>query len=648
MRKPNRLTQLIVAFLAVFSLVATTTPASANVVSGVHITAKKKVLSKEQKKAKAAVSSAEKTLKSKEKSLKSAIKTLKKADKNLAKAQAKAAKFKSVVKSKSYTKAMKSVKSAQRTRDRAAALVDSRTRARDKALADLTNKQARYAWLMADLSTMDCGVGTQVPAANGAIETVNECGIVYDINDGDTVWVKTTQNSIVEVRNIGLQTPELKKVSGYPEQCGATAAKNNFRAMMTPAVTVVQLRSITGKSNNWLKSDPRAERSIYIINPVTGLFDIDVQAEQMKAGWSFFWPSSAEWTHNKEYLGYLLEARAAGRGMWNPNACGTAEGVTPEIWLNADSPSINGSENAFGEYVLLHNPTGSDINLQGWSLRDGSLDFFSHGGNWEFGASRFQSNAVIPAGGTLTVYISNPAGYSLTSNEISYFRSDWRMPSGYQIANGSVGTATNPNYAHGDGIYLLDPKGNVRASMLSVCSTTVVACDKPAWVTNFMAENAGRTIPGPVTLSMWKDSSRDIYNPVVSIAAGATASATKTALEAKRFSVSIAVADGPLTAGKAMDIKNAAGTSVLNSRVAIAQLPANSAATALTVIQASGNNAVPSVNGLTRQAAHDALIAAGFTSTLTGDGAALVVGEPTLPSGCTQSSCAVGTAITVP
>jgi endonuclease YncB( thermonuclease family) len=88
----------------------------------------------------------------------------------------------------------------------------------------------KYAWLINDISTLQCGVGESVTTASGAVEVVRECGIVYMHEDGDTTHVKTTTNKLMEIRNIGLQTPERKKGSN-PAQCGAEEAYENFKAI---------------------------------------------------------------------------------------------------------------------------------------------------------------------------------------------------------------------------------------------------------------------------------------------------------------------------------------------------------------------------------------------------------------------------------
>jgi endonuclease YncB( thermonuclease family) len=602
--------------LASLSLVTGTTPVTAQIPSAAKIHTSKKVLSKEAKAAQAQIVLATKRLKIKEKALATATKRFNLAKQNLDKLSGTTVK-KSTARTVKSTVAAKALKAAQKELAAATALVASRTADRDQAKADVVKWQAKFAWLTEDLSTLECGLGTKITYPNGAIENVDECGLVYQVNDGDTVYVKTTKNELVEVRNIGLQTPEMKKVKGYPEQCGATLAKNNLASLLPTENTVVQLRSLTAHDNTW-GGMRRPERSIYAFNPETALFDIDVQAEQMKAGMSFYWPSGSEWTHNKEYLGYLLEARANQLGIWNPSLCGqTPSG--PELYLNSNAPSIGTNiEPVFGEYVVLHNPTSTRMDISGWSLRDGSLDFFSGARTpgarrWEFNKSKFLAGTFIPANGNLVVYISNPNGYTLTSGEVSYFRKDWRMPVASQISNGYI-SRSNPENVSGDGVYLLDKFGNVKASMLSICSTTVVTCDRPTWMNEVTTASASRIIPWPITLSMVANATKNTYKPTVYL--GSTVASTISGLTAKHFLASIGTTvDGPSAAGTPVEIR-VAGTSknVAGTRVPIAVLPANNQYTALTVHAASGYNLVPDIANLAEADAVKKLADAGFAN----------------------------------
>ncbi|MCX6416738.1 MAG: hypothetical protein NT097_02985 [Actinobacteria bacterium] len=633
----SRTTRFVVAFAATLSLFAgvvavpatSASASSAGVSAGASIGAKKKVLTTEQKNAKAALDKAIKDLKTKEKNLKAAVKAQKKTAKALAKATkaADTAQVRSINGgSKKAKAAAKKLASAKAKDDRALALVARRTVMRDTAQAKVIRLDAKYAWLIQDLSTLDCGVGTDVVTASGAVEHVWECGIVYKHEDGDTTHVKTTANKLVEVRNIGLQTPEMAKRNEktkvlMPAQCGAKNAYENFKNLMPEEITIVQLRSIKNGVNGW-GGGSRPTRSVYKLNNATGQFDIDVQAEQIKEGWSMWWPTATEWAHNKEYLDLMNDAKARGVGLWNPNLCGAAVGNAPLIWFNQNAPQIdNDAEPAFGEYVILKNDTDAEMNLSGWSLRDNSLNFFWSDNkelSWMQNRNRF-SSLVIPPHEFKIIYLDNPAEYPLSSSESRYF--DWGYSPGAQLTNGSIGAAFSANYINGDGIYLQDDKGNMRASMTNPC-TGAAMCVTPAWVTEIF-NRSGQLIPIPVALNKVANVSRDLYNPKVVIVSGAAkyiseynpdfSAKTYADLAGKYLVQTGTPIDSAQPLGTLVDLSlTTNGTSVLNSRVSIAD---NTGRIQTTVYKryASGNNTVPTLAGMTEAAARAAVIAAGFT-----------------------------------
>ena len=634
MNKRIRLSRYLLAVAMATSLIATVAfvPTTSANAASIGLPTKKKVLSTEQKLAKRELTSAKKDLTTKEKRLAIAIAAQKKTAAALAKLKGKSAK--TLIRSAKSTKQIATAKAIARAskNNKSALAVVARARLlRDKAKANVVRLDAHYAWLMQDLSTLECGLGTDVTTAVGSIEHVFECGIIYEVVDGDTVQVKTTKNELVEVRNVGLQTPEMKKGSN-PAQCGAEDATKNFEKLLPVTTTVVQLRSIKDDYNYW-GGMKRATRSIYKLNPDTGIFDVDVQAAQVAAGWSLWWPTAAEWTHNKEYLDLMNSAKAAGTGIWDTNLCGPKRGGTPKIWMNVDAPAIKGNyEPIFGEYAILYNDSSSPIDISDWSLRDNSLNFFWNTKSyaWMQKKNHFAADTTIAPRDHLIVYLDNPKKYPLGPNEYEYF--NWKRESlPGQLTNSSI----RGNYANGEGLYLQDKYGNMRNSITVPC-TSESMCNEPQWVTD-IKNKAGQIIPIPVALNKVADTTRDIYNPKVSIKKGQVLADTQSYLDGLGFLGEPGkTCDSNLAVGLSIAIsatKSCHGTNLAGERVAIADLSGR-IRTTLYVNQASGKNLMPDVVGMTASAARAALIAAGFTGTaVSGDKAALV----------TEQSIAAGT-----
>jgi hypothetical protein len=174
---------------------------------------------------------------------------------------------------------------------------------------------------------------------------------------------------------------------------------------------------------------------------------------------------------------------------------------------------------------------------------------------------------------------------------------------------------------------LQDPNGNIRNSMTNPC-TSAAMCETPAWVTEIISSTrAGQIIPIPVALNKVANDTRDRYNPVVSIASGATATATKTALTTAGFTAAdgAATIDSALPLGRAVAITRSAtynaAENLNGTRVAIADVTGRER-TSLFVHAASGYNAFPStLVGMTTQQAIDTLAAAGFTAVTSTAGA---------------------------
>jgi hypothetical protein len=164
--------------------------------------------------------------------------------------------------------------------------------------------------------------------------------------------------------------------------------------------------------------------------------------------------------------------------------------------------------------------------------------------------------------------------------------------------------------------------------MINPCSSSAM-CETPAWAAEIISSTrAGQIIPIPVALNKVANETRDRYNPVVSIASGATSSTLRTTLTNQGFTVNGSVGDAidsALVAGTPVGISTSVnGTNLIGTRVAIADL-AGTSRTTVWIREASGHNAVPNVVGMTATAARAALVAAGFTgTTATGDDSLIV------------------------
>jgi len=141
------------------------------------------------------------------------------------------------------------------------------------------------------------------------------------------------------------------------------------------------------------------------------------------------------------------EAAARHAGLWNPAACGSGpqQDVPLRLWPSWDPPGVD-SLDVNGEWVKVQNRSESaPLALGGWWVRDSMLRRFT-----------FPRGTVVPPGATVTVHVGAGPSSGLTFH--------W-------------GLRETIFQNMGDGAYLFDPDGDLRAWEMYPC---VWACPPPA------------------------------------------------------------------------------------------------------------------------------------------------------------------------
>jgi hypothetical protein len=179
----------------------------------------------------------------------------------------------------------------------------------------------------------------------------------------------------------------------------------------------------------------------------------DVGTLMLSEGRGLWWASASESAANLSYRALLQQAIAAQRGLFDPDACGAGPSAASplKLWVNWDADGDD-TANPAGEWVKVRNldPVNA-VPLGGWYLRDSGLRRYT-----------FPAHAVIAPGGTVTLNVGSDG------DDASVFRWGLRAP--------VFENATRNENAMGDGAYLFDPLGNVRALMVYPCT---VACSDP-------------------------------------------------------------------------------------------------------------------------------------------------------------------------
>ncbi|MEA2494522.1 MAG: competence protein ComEC [Thermoleophilaceae bacterium] len=172
----------------------------------------------------------------------------------------------------------------------------------------------------------------------------------------------------------------------------------------------------------------------------------------MSEGHTLWLPLSTETAWNQRYNEAGQEAAQKHVGLWDPTHCGVgpSQDVPLKLWVSSDPLSAD-TAHINGEFFKVQNRSATkSISLGHWWLRDSDHRRFT-----------IPAGTVLGPGETLTLH----AGRGKRSRNVFYW--GVRTP-----------PFQNPGSSQhlGDGGYLFDPKGDLRAYMLYPC---VVACSSP-------------------------------------------------------------------------------------------------------------------------------------------------------------------------
>jgi endonuclease YncB( thermonuclease family) len=274
---------------------------------------------------------------------------------------------------------------------------------------------------------------------------------VTSVNDGDTIDVDVAGDGTRRPRRIrltGIQAMEQTVYSTKRRQgeCHAVGATLRLEALIRQGKRAVRLTA----ADPYSVSRKRFMRSVAV--KIRHRWR-DVGGILVGEGLALWLPGSHESAPNAAYSVASQRAAAAQLGLFDPDGCGAGPAaVSPlKLWANWDA---EGSDNANpgGEWVKVRNldPVNA-VPLGAWYVRDSGLRRYT-----------FPAAASIPPGGTVQVDVGND-GDGVT-------RFPWRLH------NPVFANATYDEDAMGDGAYLFDPLGNVRASMIYPCR---YACADP-------------------------------------------------------------------------------------------------------------------------------------------------------------------------
>ncbi len=298
---------------------------------------------------------------------------------------------------------------------------------------------------VADARRGTCVVG--VPGPGCEVWT----GKVRSVNDGDTMDVDVDRDGTSRTRRIRFAGVQAMEQTAYAARhregdCHAVEATERLERLVRRSRWRVRLAAEDPQS----MSRNRALRTVAVRS---GGRWRDVGTVLLREGLALWWASWAESAPNARYSLLVQQSIAAQRGLFDPDGCGA--GPSPasplQVVVNWDADGDD-TANPSGEWVRIRNldPVNA-VPLGGWYLRDSGLRRYT-----------FPADAVIPAGSAVTLDVGRDG------DDIATFRWNLRAP--------VFENASHDEDAMGDGAYLFDPLGNIRATMVYPCR---VACSDP-------------------------------------------------------------------------------------------------------------------------------------------------------------------------
>ena len=282
--------------------------------------------------------------------------------------------------------------------------------------------------------------GMTVPA--DAATPVNQTGKVTHVDDGDTVDVDLAGDGTStpqRIRMTGINAMELTTYSSYPDrwqgECHAVDAAKRLYALVYGKTVRVTAQDKASMSGN------RYRRTISVY--VNGAWR-DVSQMLLAEGHGLFLGNGQEYGVNKADAAAAQYGAKQAKRLWDTDYCGSGpyQAAALRVAVNYDAAGNDGT-NVNGEFIRISNASAYAVPINGWWVRDSAYrGTLAHG-------YVFPSGARVPANGSITVFVgkgTNPSTKFYWGNTAPIFEN----PSG------------SPTY-YGDGAYLFDPQGDMRA-----------------------------------------------------------------------------------------------------------------------------------------------------------------------------------------
>jgi endonuclease YncB( thermonuclease family) len=276
-------------------------------------------------------------------------------------------------------------------------------------------------------------------------------GKVRWVDDGDTLDALVPGDGLgglLRVRLTGVQAMEQTRYRAAQRagDCHAVEATNRLERLVRRSKQRVRVTALFPESRS------RGRRLRWIAVRYKGRWR-DAGRILVSEGLALWWPTRNEAASNVRYSVLSQKAAAARRGLFSPSSCGIGpnEGQPIRLLVNWDADGAD-SQDVNGEWVKISNQDPvNPLPLDGWYVRDSSLERFT-----------FPPGSVVGPGQTVTLYVGQG----------EHFGSDYF----WGLTRPVFDNITSNDVGVGDGAYLFDPQGDIRAWMIYPCR---VGCADP-------------------------------------------------------------------------------------------------------------------------------------------------------------------------
>jgi endonuclease YncB( thermonuclease family) len=264
-------------------------------------------------------------------------------------------------------------------------------------------------------------------------------GRLKSVGDGDTIDVRIRGIGVRRIRMTGINAMELTRYSHTPSKrrgaCHAKAAAARLEQLLHEGHGRIRLAAQHASSH----AGHRLRREV--ATWIGGRW-LDTGAVLVNEGYALWLPNGHEWAWNRLYSALSERAAAARLNLWNPFGCGHTPAASADLRLRVRYDAKgNDRSNPNGEWFRVRNLSAFAVRIGGWWVRDSSHRQF-----------RFPHGAVIPARGRVTVRVGPGRDTARTYH--------WNQPQPV------FENPTRNRRALGDGGYLFDRRGNLRAYMI--------------------------------------------------------------------------------------------------------------------------------------------------------------------------------------